>query len=108
MDRRIMLAGLGLGGLAMAAPSQAQTPTPRELAEQFAATLSAHDMEAFAALYAEDLVNHQVSAAAPPPPSGITAKLGSVGFFTARLKGMPDLKVTIEALVASEDHCAAS
>jgi predicted ester cyclase len=31
-----------------------------------------------------------------------------VGFYSARLKGMPDLSVSIEAMLATEDYCAAS
>ncbi|MFI5012892.1 MAG: ester cyclase [Hyphomicrobiales bacterium] len=110
MDRRIALLGLGAGAVALASPisAQSQARTPRQLIEQFAAALTAHDIDAFAALFADDYVNHQMSAAAPPPPSGITPKQGTVGFFAARLKGMPDLSVSIEALVASEDRCAAS
>ena len=109
MDRRDVLAGLGLG-LAALAPlaAQAQARTPRQLAEQFAATLSARDIDAFAALFDEAYVNHQSSAAAPPPAAGLTPKQGTVGFFAARLKGIPDLSVAIEALVATEDRCAAS
>jgi steroid delta-isomerase-like uncharacterized protein len=38
----------------------------------------------------------------------VTPKQGSVAFFAARPKGIPDLKVTIEVLVATEDHVAAS
>jgi steroid delta-isomerase-like uncharacterized protein len=81
---------------------------PGGLVEAFAAALSAHDMEAFAALFADDYVNHQVSAAAPPPPSGMSAKQATVGFFAARLKGLPDLEVSIEAMVAADDKVAAS
>jgi steroid delta-isomerase-like uncharacterized protein len=100
---------MGAGLVALAATSaSAQSRTPREIAEAFAKTLSAHDMVAFAALYADDYVNHQVSAAAPPPAQGVTPKQGTVGFFSARLKGMPDLSVSIEAMLATEDHCAAS
>lgn len=114
MGRRAVLtafgaAGMGAGLAALAStPASAQSAKPRELAEGFAKTLSAHDMAAFAALFADDFVNHQVSAAAPPPAQGVTPKQGTVGFFGARLKGLPDLSVSIEALVASEDHCAAS
>jgi steroid delta-isomerase-like uncharacterized protein len=115
MDRRMMMAGLAFAGAASTYPAGAQEivqiPTQlanRQLAEQFAATLSKHDIEAFAALFADDYVNHQVSAAAPPPPAGITPKQGTVGFFAARLKGLPDLSVAIEALVAGDDMVAAS
>lgn len=117
MDRRGLLAGLA--GAAVAVPAFAKTKaknaenknaekSPTMLVEAFAATLSAHDMDAFAALFADDYVNHQVSAAAPPPPAGISAKQGSVGFFASRLKGIPDLKVSIEVVVANADKVAAS
>jgi steroid delta-isomerase-like uncharacterized protein len=109
MDRRTLMAGLLAGA---ASGAQAATPDegqpPRRLAEQFAATLNAHDIEAFAALFAENYVNHQTSAAAPPPAAGVTAKQGTVAFFAGRLKGLPDLNVAIEAIVAAEDKVAAS
>jgi steroid delta-isomerase-like uncharacterized protein len=112
MDRRAMLSVFGAAGgasiLGLAgSPVSAQT-MPRELAEQFAKTLSAHDIDAFGALFADEFVNHQVSAAAPTPPQGVSAKQATVGFFGARLKGLPDLSVGIEVLVVGEDHCAAS
>jgi steroid delta-isomerase-like uncharacterized protein len=108
MNRRAILAGLAVGSIAASARAQAATD-PRTLAERFAATLSAHDMAAFADLFAEDYRNHQASAAAPPPPpGGKTMKQGSVDFFAARLAGLPDLTVTIEALVATNDQVAAS
>jgi SnoaL-like domain len=44
------------------------------LLQRFTATLSAHDIAAFAALFAEDYVSHQTSAAAPPPPAGKSPK----------------------------------
>jgi steroid delta-isomerase-like uncharacterized protein len=94
---------------AFMAPAMAQTASPaRRAAEQFAATLSAHDITAFAALFATDYQQHQFSAAAPPPQPGLTAKQATVAFFTARLTGLPDLTVTIEATVAAEDMVAAS
>ncbi|WP_407176983.1 ester cyclase [Bradyrhizobium sp. STM 3562] len=107
MDRRTILAVLGAATLAPSL-ARADTAAPRQVAEAFAATLSAHDIDAFAALFADDYVNHQVSAAAPPPPPGMSAKQASVGFFAARLKGLPDLKVSIEAMVAADDKLAAS
>jgi predicted ester cyclase len=104
-----MIAGL-LAGAAASAPAAAQEDGQgaRALAEQFAATLSAHDIVAFAALFAENYVNHQSSAAAPPPAPGVSPKQGTTAFFAGRLKGLPDLSVTIEALVASADKVAAS
>jgi len=65
-------------------------------------------LEGFAALFADDYVNHQLSAAAPAPPPGMPPKQATVGFFAARLKGLPDLKVSIEAQVVAGDRFAAS
>jgi steroid delta-isomerase-like uncharacterized protein len=93
----------GLVELALAQPAV----LPQAVAERFAATLSAHDIEAFAALFSDGYIQHQVSAAAPPP-ANLTPKQASVAFFKARLNGMPDLKVEIEALVADKDRVAAS
>jgi len=64
------------------------------IVERFAETLTAHDLDAFAALFADDYVNHQLSAAAPPPAPGVKPKAATVNFFTARLNGLPDLKVS--------------
>ena len=65
-------------------------------------------MAAFAALFADDYVNHQVSASAPSPPPNTSPKQATVGFFAARLVGIPDLKVAVEVTVASDDMVAAS
>lgn len=109
MDRRTLIAGALAGAASGAsAASQGDGPPAQRLAEQFAETLSRHDIDAFAALFAKDYVNHQTSAAAPPPAAGVTPKQGTVGFFAGRLKGLPDLEVAIEAMVASEDKVAAS
>lgn len=107
MDRRMLIAG---AGVALAAPALAfsEEAGPAALARRFVETLTAHDMVAFSALFAEDYVNHQVSAAAPPVPAGTSDKQASMAFFAARLKGIPDLVVSIEALVASGDQVAAS
>jgi hypothetical protein len=43
--------------------------------------LSAHDIDRFATLLADDCVNHQVSAAAPPPAAGGTPTQGTARFF---------------------------
>jgi hypothetical protein len=105
--RQVTAAGLFLGGLLTPALAQPAS-SPQSLAERFAATLSAHDIDGFAALFSDSYVNHQVSAAAPPPPANVSAKQGTVAFFKARLTGLPDLKVTIEVMVADKDHVAAS
>jgi steroid delta-isomerase-like uncharacterized protein len=105
--RRILIAGAALLG---AAPLMARTVKAADasIAERFAATLTAHDLPAFAALFAEGYVNHQASAAAPPPSPGVKPKAATVAFFAARLKGLPDLKVTIQTSLAEDDRVAAS
>jgi predicted ester cyclase len=103
MDRRLLITGA-----ALARPAAAQDAASISLVERFAATLTAHDITGFAALFADDDINHQTSAAVAAPPPGKTDKQLSVAFFAARLAGMPDLKVTIEASVASPGKVAAS
>ncbi len=107
MRRRLIIAGAALAG---AAPFLARRGRAADasIAERFAAALSEHNIDAFAALFADAFVNHQVSAAAPPPPAGVTPKAATVAFFAARLKAMPDLKVTIETSLAEADRAAAS
>ena len=109
MERRGLMAAGAVAAGALLRPARAQgVDATRALADRFAATLSAHDMAAFAALFADDYQNHQVSAAAPAPPAGLSAKQATVGFFAARLAGLPDLVVAVEAMVASADRVAAS
>ena len=104
----VTVAGLlAAGGLVSPVFAQ-KSLSPTFLAERFATTLSAHDIDGFAALFSDRYVNHQVSAAAPPVPANVTPKQGTVSFFKARLTGLPDLKVAIEAIVADKDHVAAS
>jgi steroid delta-isomerase-like uncharacterized protein len=110
MDRRILLSGFLLSaGAGSAAPlAEREKAVGASVPERFAESLSRHDLDAFAALFAENYINHQMSAAAPPPPAGMTPKQATVAFFAARLKGMPDLDVAIEATVAGDDKVAAS
>ena len=108
MDRRFFIATASTAPLALVVPAVAQDSVAKSLPERFASTLSAHDISAFAALFADDYVNHQVSAAAPPPPPDKSPKQATVGFFAARLVGIPDLQVAVEATVASNDMVAAS
>lgn len=106
--RQVAAAGLLMGGGMLAPALAGSEPSPRTLAERFAATLSAGDIDAFADLLADSYVNHQQSAAAPPPQPGVSPKQASVAYFKARLTAMPDLKVAIEAVVVDKDHVAAS
>jgi steroid delta-isomerase-like uncharacterized protein len=109
VDRRLLITGVVLAGGALMAPAEAQDAgASRAVAERFAATLSAHDIAAFSDLFEDDYVNHQVSAAAPPPPAEKTPKQATIGFFAARLAGIPDLQVAVEAVVAAPDQVAAS
>ena len=108
MERRSLVAA-ALAASTIALPAAAQPADgPRSLAERFAATLNGHDIAGFAALLADDYVNHQMSAAAPPPATGKTAKQATVDFFTARLTGIPDLQVTTEVVMTSPGMVAAS
>ena len=67
MDRRLIIAGAATVAGVFAMPAVAQEESARSLPERFAATLSSHDIAAFAALFAEDYINHQMSAASPVP-----------------------------------------
>ena len=106
MRRRFLIAG---GALVGAAPFVVLTSKAASISivERFAETLTAHDLDAFAALFADDYVNHQLSAAAPPPAC-VPSKTATVNFFATRLKGLPDLKVSIQASLAEADKVAAS
>ena len=108
MERRTLLSVVAMTSGAAAWPAAGQGAATRAIVERFAATLSAHDITAFAALFADDYVNQQMSAATPAPPAGKPPKQATVDFFAARLAGIPDLRVEMEAVVASADMVAAS
>jgi steroid delta-isomerase-like uncharacterized protein len=108
MQRRQFLSSAALVAAAAAIPGAAEAEDAGAVVERFAAALSAHDMAAFADLFAEDYVNHQRSAAAPAPPAGKSPKQATLAFFLARLTGVPDLRVSIETSLASGDKAAAS
>ena len=108
MQRRQFLSSATLVAAAAAIPGAAEAEDAGAVVERFAAALSAHDMAAFADLFAEDYVNHQRSAAAPAPPAGKSPKQATLAFFQARLTGIPDLRVSIETSLASGDKAAAS
>jgi steroid delta-isomerase-like uncharacterized protein len=107
MRRRTLIVGAALTGVAPLLAKAAKA-ADASIVERFAQTLSAHDIDAFAALFAEGYVNHQVSAAAPPPPPGVKPKAATVAFFAARLKGLPDLKVSVQTSLAEADKVAAA
>ena len=108
MQRRQFLSSAALVAAAAAIPDAAEAEDAGVVVERFAAALSAHDMAAFADLFAEDYVNHQRSAAAPAPPAGKSPKQATLAFFQARLTGIPDLRVSVETSLASGDKAAAS
>ena len=108
MQRRQFLSSAALVAAAAAIPDAARADDAGAVVERFAAALSAHDMAAFADLFAEDYVNHQRSAAAPAPPAGKSPRQATLAFFQARLTGIPDLRVSIETSLASGDKAAAS
>jgi steroid delta-isomerase-like uncharacterized protein len=104
--RRLLLASATAVAGTMASNALAQNAAASSLPDRFAAALSAHDIKAFADLFAEDYVNHQFSAAAPAP--GKSQKQASADFFAGRIAGMPDLQVAVETSVISGDRVAAS
>jgi predicted ester cyclase len=111
VDRRSLITAAALAGSTFIVPAAAEAQGTGSILDRYASALTAHDMVAFADLFAEDYTNHQVSAATGPPPPGAPAKSpkrASVDFFAARIAGMPDLKVTIEAAVITPDKVAAS
>jgi ketosteroid isomerase-like protein len=108
MNRRFLIAAAATAAGALAIPAAVQEGDTKSLPERLAAALSSHDIAAFAALFAEDYVNHQTSAAAPAPIPGKSPKQATVDFFAARLAGIPDLQVALESTVISNDRVAAS
>jgi predicted ester cyclase len=104
--RKLLVSGLFTGAGLAAGEAKAQDAAA-DIPKRFAAALSAGDLQAFAALFAKDYVNHQVSAAAPAP-AGVTAKAATVAFFAHRVEALSGLKVSIEASLAQGDFCAAS
>ena len=107
MDRRnLLFSGLSAGAALVAREAQAQDSVA-DIPKRFAAALSTGDLQAFAALFASDYVNHQVSAAASAP-AGVSAKQATVAFFSRRVEALAGLKVSVEASLAQGDLCAAS
>jgi predicted ester cyclase len=105
--RKLLMAGAAAAAGVITSGAFAQNAAA-SLPERFAAALTAHDIKAFAALFADDYVNHQFSAAAPAPVPGKSQKQGSVDFFAGRIAGMPDLQVAVETSIVCGDRVAAS
>ena len=82
--RTLILSAAALG----AAPLILRTAraASASMVEKFAQTLSAHDLDAFAALFADGYVNHQSSAAAHPP-AGVPAEDGDGQFLRRAAQG---------------------
>ncbi len=106
MNRRDLLVSGVIAGAALAV-GEAQAEIAAELPPRFADALNRGDMPAFAAMFADTYVNHQISAAAPAPAS-ISAKQATVAFFSHRVDALAGLKVSVEASLAQGDLCAAS
>jgi hypothetical protein len=83
MDRRTVMVGFAIAGSGVLTATAAQLGAESPLIAAFAKTLSGHDIDGFAALFAEDYVNHQMSAAAPKPapdePQSASSARGSKG-----------------------------
>ena len=113
MNRRQAMMGaavIGLGLVAsgtLAAARATDDGSAEAIVERYAASLTAHDITAFGALFADDDVDHEVSVVAPPSP-GKPAKQATIDLFAARLTGLPDLRVDVEVTTASSDRAAAS
>jgi predicted ester cyclase len=105
MDRRTLFAGLAA---TLATDAGAGAAAQGNVADAFAAALNAHDIDAFAALFAEDYAQHQTSAAAKPPPAGLSAKQATKAYFAARLAALPDLRVVADPVVVAGDWVAAN
>jgi hypothetical protein len=69
----------------------ANMTTEQRLAERFAETLTAHDLDAFSTLLHPDYVNHNRYAE--------PGKAGSVGIFTAFLDASADFRVEVEDII---------
>ena len=102
MERRTLFTGLA-AVLATPLPG-----TAGDVAKRFAAALTAHDIEAFSSLFADEYQQHQSSAAATSPPPGMSAKAATRAYFAARLAALPDLVVVADPVVVAGDWVAAN
>jgi steroid delta-isomerase-like uncharacterized protein len=68
---------------------------------QFYEHVNAGDVEGFAALMSDDMVEHEETPGFPPTKEGVKQ------FFTAFLAAFPDLRMDVEDLIASGDKAVA-
>jgi len=120
MERRWLLQHLAMGGVGMtvlagAAPALAAAPRSksgaavgRALIQSFVDALNAHDVSRFNEIFADDYIQHQAVAPAAGIPPGAPTKQLVMRYFAARVAAFPDLKVTVEAVVASRTMAAAN
>ena len=73
----------------------ANTTTEHRLAERFAETLTAHDLDAFSTLLHPDYINHNRFAE--------PGKAGSVGIFGAFLAAFDDFRVEVDDIIGGEN-----
>ncbi|HEX8048041.1 ester cyclase [Rhizobium sp.] len=94
--------------LAVTSPAlAASTRTARDLLRAFLDTLSAHDLEAFRALYVDDgYVQHQTLVT--NTPSATNGPDAAVAYFRKRIEAFPDLKVTSDVSVVDGDMISAN
>ena len=74
--------------------------TGHRLAERFAETLTAHDLDAFSTLLHPDYVNHNRYAE--------PGKAGSVAIFRAFLAAFDDFRVEVDDIIDAETSSAAT
>ena len=104
MQRRAVRSGRGSYRQFVRTSGLAQgTATSLDLAERFAATLTAHGMVGLAAPFTEDYQNHQVSAVAPAAAPGLSQRQSTVNFFAACLIGIPGQNVALETVEPASD-----
>jgi predicted ester cyclase len=94
--------------LAMASPVlAASNRKSRKLLQAFLDTLSAHDLKAFRALYADNgYVQHQTLVTNAPATAG--GADAAVAYFQKRIQAFPDLKVTSDVSLFDGDMISAN
>jgi steroid delta-isomerase-like uncharacterized protein len=83
--------------LAQATPAVTETEANKALIRQLYDNLNAHDMAGIAQLFSPDAVDHDPAPGQPAGPEGV------VGAFAVLEAGFPDLRVSVEQLIAEDD-----